>query len=176
MNNRKSISSNSLLLIVSGLVVVLLIVLSIMSINNINEISSRIKSESAQLEDNKETLRALKELTSFRPELENAYDILAKQIPEEPSEDDLIVYIQNLSENSKNSIIEISFEDRKDKENLFEMPFVLSIYGKYSSLMELLNNVSNGERLIRINEIKIKEVGDNSGNLNTSIMASAFYK
>ena len=118
----------------------------------------------------------LKELSSFRPELENAYDILAKQIPEEPSEDDLIVYIQNLSENSKNSIIEISFEDRKDKENLFEMPFVLSIYGKYSSLMELLNNVSNGERLIRINEIKIKEVGDNSGNLNTSIMASAFYK
>lgn len=176
MNSKKIISNVSLLLVISGLVVVLLIVLNVFSINNINEISGQINSEKAKLEENKSTLRELKKLESLRPELETANEFLAKLIPEEPLEHDLIKYIQNLSDKNENVFVEIKFEERKQNENFFEMPFILTVNGRYLSLLELLDNMAKGERLIRIDEIKIDGTGDANGLINTSITANAFYK
>lgn len=176
MNNKKSIKSDSLLLIVSGLVVVLLIVLNIFSINKIKETSENIKTETTKLDENKHTLEKLKKLELIRPELESANEILIKQIPEEPLESGLLEYIQNLSNNNKNNFVEIKFEEREEKSNLSEMPFVFIVTGRYSSLLGLLGNLANGERLIRIDEIRIESMGNAKGLINTTIKANAFYK
>ncbi|MGI6084345.1 MAG: type 4a pilus biogenesis protein PilO [Acetivibrionales bacterium] len=176
MNNKKSNSNISLLLAVSGLVVILLMVLNILSVNKINNISGQIKTEKAQLDQNKATLSELKKLEQYRPELENANEFLEKQIPDEPLEHELIEYIQNLTVKNKNVFVEIKFEERKENGNLFEMPFQLTVNGKYSSLLGLLDNIDKGERLIRIDDIIFISMGNADGLVNTTIMAKAFYK
>ncbi len=176
MNNNKSSSNNPTLLILSGLVVLLLIVLIISSVNKINTINEQLEIETAKLEEDKNTLEKLKQLELLRPELEAANRVLTKQIPDIPSEHGLIEYIYSLSENDKNSFIEIKFKERQAKEDITEMPFSMSINGKYASMVKLLNNIADGERLIRIDEIQIENVDNVKGLINTSITANAFYK
>jgi Tfp pilus assembly protein PilO len=174
--NKKYSSNNSILLVLSGLVAVFLIVLIIFSLNKINKINDQIAVETKKLEENKQTLEMLKELELLRPELESANDILKKQIPDQPYEHGLIEYIHKLSENNKNNFVEIVFNERKKRDNLSEMPFSLIINGKYSSLLGLLDSIENGERLIRIDEIRIDSTGDGKGTISTFITANTFYK
>lgn len=174
--NNKSSSNNPLLLILSGLVVLLLIVLIIFSVNKINTINDQIENITAKLYEDKDTLEKLKQLDSLRPELESANRVLVKQIPDGPSEHELIEYIYNLSKNNKNKFIEIKFKERNGNEDIFEMPFSMTIEGKYESMLKLLNSIANGERLIRIDEIQIESVDNVKGLINTSITAKAFYK
>ena len=175
MNNKGS-SSNPTLLILSGLVVILLILLIVFSVNRINTTNDQIETETAKLNEDKDTLEKLKQLDLLRPELESANRVLLKQIPDEPSEYDLIQYIYILSENNKNDFIEIEFKERQEKEDIIEMPFSMNINGKYGSMLKLLNGIANGERLIRIDEIQIESIDNVNGLIDTSVTANAFYK
>lgn len=176
MNDSRSSSNNSILLFLSGLVALLLIVLIIFSMSKINKMSEQIATESVKLEESKETLIKLRQLELLRPELEGANRILTGQMPEVPSEEGLIEYIYKLTENNKTDFIEIKFEERKQKNDMIEMPFKLTLNGKYSSVLGFMNNISNGERLIRIDEIQIDSMGSVNGVINTSITANAFFK
>ena len=111
----------------------------------------------------------------LRPEVESANNILIKQIPDKPYEHSLIDYIYNLSEKNKNSFVEIKFEERRQKNDLMELPFKLTINGEYSSILGFLNNISN-ERLIRVDEIRIESIDNANGLISTYITANAFYK
>lgn len=175
MNNTKSSSNNSVLLFLSGLVAVLLIVLIIFSMNKINSINEQIENETVMLDKNKVTLEKLKQLELLRPEMESANNILIKQIPDKPYEHSIIEYIYNLSEKNKNSFVEIKFEERRQKNDLMELPFKLTINGEYSSILGFLNNISN-ERLIRVDEIRIESIDNANGLISTYITANAFYK
>lgn len=175
MINTKNSSNNSVLLVLSGLVAVLLIVLIIFTLNNITSINEQIKNEIVTLDKNKADLEKLKQLELLRPELESANKILIKQIPDEPYEYGLIDYINKISEINKSNFIEIKFEESKQKNDLLELPFILTINGKFASILGFLNNISD-ERLIRVDEIKIESLGNRDGLISTSITANAFYK
>jgi Tfp pilus assembly protein PilO len=178
--NKNNISSNTILLIVSSLIVVLLVVLNIFTINNLHKTKNQVKEATTKLQEDKANLEKLLEklnkLELLRSELESANDILIKQIPDEPSEDLLIEYIQSLSIDNDNTFLEIEFREREEKDKVFIMPFIVDVKGNYSSLLGFLNSMANGERLIRIDKIEINKSVENSGIINTTITASAFYK
>lgn len=175
MNDKKNISSNTMLLLLSGIVVVLLIVLNIIKVNSINQASAQIESEEAILDDQKAYLEELKKLTKIRPELEKTHKILSVQIPEQPEEDKLIEYINRLSRENETRFVHIQFDKRTVTGNITEMPLQLKFTGKYTSLMEFISSISEGERLIRIDGLQIDRE-DSSGSINASITAKAFYK
>ncbi|NLL66714.1 MAG: type 4a pilus biogenesis protein PilO [Clostridiaceae bacterium] len=174
--NKNNISSNTILLIVSSLIVVLLVVLNIFTINNLHKTKNQVKEATTKLQEDKANLEKLNKLELLRSELESANDILIKQIPDEPSEDLLIEYIQSLSIDNDNTFLEIEFREREEKDKVFIMPFIVDVKGNYSSLLGFLNSMANGERLIRIDKIEINKSVENSGIINTTITASAFYK
>lgn len=175
MNDKKNISSNSLLLLLSGIVVILLIALNIIKINSINKASAQIESEETVLNEKKAYLEELKKLTEIRPELVKAQKILSVQIPEQPGEDQLIDYINRLSQKNKISFVHVQFEKRTINGNINEIPLQLKLTGEYTSLMDFIRSISEGERLIRIDELQIDKE-DSSGSINAFITAKAFYK
>lgn len=176
MNDKKSISSNAIFLAVSGLVIVLLIVLNVININNISNKSSLINSELAMLENKKSELNELEKLSLIRPELEKAFALLSTQIPDEPSEDEIIEYISSLSAAYKNDLIQIRFDDRVANGVLTEMPLSLTFKGSYSSFVAFIDALSEGQRLFRIDEINMDKTEGADGKINASVTARAFYK
>ncbi len=176
MNNKKGISSNSIILLMSCVVIALLVVLNIWNINRINKINEQIKTETVNLDENKEILGELNELILMKPELEFAHRVLAGKIPKEPAEYDIIKHIEDLSKLSSSNLVKIQFNDRLKKNNITEMPIELSFNGEYTSLIEFMNNLSIGERLIRIDKIQIYKEEDASGTINVNFTANAFFK
>jgi Tfp pilus assembly protein PilO len=174
MNDKKNLSGNTLLLL-SGIVVVLLMILNIAKIKSISETSAQIETEASILDEQKAYQDELKKLTLIRPELEKAHRILSVKIPKRPEEDKLIEYIDKLTKENKTSFIHIQFEKRTVNSDMTEMPIQLMFSGKYTSLMEFIRSISEGERLIRIDGLQIDR-GDSDGSINASITAKAFFK
>lgn len=176
MNNKKGLSSNSVILILSGIVIILLVVLNIWNINRINKINEQVKTETVKLDKNKGVLDELNKLILMKPELEFAHRVLSGKIPKEPKEYDIIKYIEDLSKISSSNLVKIQFNDRTKKNSITEMPVELSFNGEYTSLIEFMKNLSIGERLFRIDKIQIYKEEDASGIINVNITANAFYK
>lgn len=174
MNDKKNVSGNILLLL-SCIIAVLLVIFNIVKIKSINETSEQIKTEEAILSERKAYLEELKELTLIRPELEKAHEILSVKIPKQPEEDKLIEYIDKLAMENNSSLTHIQFQERVTVGELTEMPIQVTFTGQYTSLLELIRSLTQGERLIRIEWLQIDE-SDSDGNLNASVTARAFFK
>lgn len=176
MNNKKNIPTSTLLLIVSGMVAVLLIVLSVVKFNHMNETSKTIEQVSATLESNISRLSKLKTLEKVKPDLERAVDILSLTIPDQPNESSLMELINSLSVDNQTEFARVEFSEIKQNNNLNEIPLRLSFSGKYASLIDLLSQLKNGNRLIRIDEIIISKSDSAINDIKADITAVAFCK
>ncbi|MCX7773782.1 MAG: type 4a pilus biogenesis protein PilO [Clostridia bacterium] len=172
----KKLSTNIILLVLSGLIVILLITLSILKFTHMKETNAAIESEYTYLDQNSSQLSRFKKLEKIKNQLESTINILEQQIPSNPDEYKIIDQIQQVSLDSVADFVQIQFSDRVQNNGINEMPFKLTFTGKYTSLIKLLNSLAEGERLIRIDDIQIAK-GDNAmSSIRADISAVAFSK
>lgn len=176
MTSKKKLSSSTVLLILSGLVAVLLIVLSIMQIKNINQTTKKINEAVVKLEENTSRLKELSSLKDIKPEMEKALNILMKAIPQKPDQSEIMSQISNLSSLCGSDFTSIEFGSFITGSNITEIPVTMYFNGDYTSLTDLLMQWTKGERYIRIDEIQFTKRESGLKDIDAKIKAAAFYK
>jgi len=173
--NKNAISRGGVLLIASTATIILLLVLSVTKFSDIKKTISEIDEISATLRYNETRLKKLEAIKENQVELESAYDVLQKKIPDSPDKNKLIDQLNQYAKENYVVLSELDFEEEIEKDTFKELKLKIAFNGEYASLIKLLKTLDNGERLIRIDEIEISSTGDFSKILRADITAVAFY-
>ena len=175
MTIKKGLSNNTVLLILSGVIVLLLITLTVLKINEHNELNDAISQQEASIQENQDRLINLQYLDSIKPALKYAFEALNKQVPKEPMEHQIIAQINSITLDNETDFLDIHFDERLQKNNLNEMPIKLKFSGSYTSFIKVIKYLEQGERLFRIDEIKINKSDNGLSTITAEIIASTFY-
>jgi len=171
MNNTKS----KILLISSFVIIILLLVLSVFKIMHIRETSAEIDQYNITINQKEKILSELKALKDYQSELDNAYKVLNEQIPAISDEQRVIALLDQYSKENEVVLLNINFGEVKEKDSFNELSLGLSFSGEYSSILKMLENMKNGERLFRIDDIQLSRIENNSKNIKADISAAVFY-
>jgi len=176
MNGKRA--NFTLLLALLGILILALAALTVLSVIKITETSAAISDEEQALRDNESKLAKMELLSSIEDELRQIFARISWMIPEQANADQLIAYLNRLSENSGMGFLTVEFSEKvvnnNNKPN--EMPLSLTFRGSFPHLIALLKDMGRGERLIRIDEIRIDNTNVDPENMKISMKARAFYR
>ncbi|MGC7847692.1 type 4a pilus biogenesis protein PilO [Desulforudis sp. 1088] len=100
---------------------------------------------------------------------------LERMMPAEPDEDVLLADLQAAAEAAGLCLRQVRFEERVTGQGYVEMPFKLALEGRYSEVLDLLAGLRDGPRAVRIEELKLARLNEDSSEIRADIAASAFY-
>jgi len=109
------------------------------------------------------------------PEYEMRLASARRMMPRDPAEEDILRYIQHLSEEFELQAAEIRFEGRSEEAAFGRMPITITMQGSYTGLRSLLKEFREGDRVFRVDNVRISRVGDNGTSIRIIISANAFY-
>lgn len=186
---KTNMSTSRVLLIISTFVVILLLILSIGKIKHIRETSQAINACNISIKDKDDRLSELQELVYIQPELESLNQVLNEQIPTFPDERQIMDELQKLSQKNGLGFLQYIAEDSSgsgsgsdntdtdtNTDSLNRIDLDLEFTGKYASIIKLLEELSIGKRLIRIDEIQLATLDNRDDNVRATISAVAFYQ
>lgn len=176
MNNRNKISSYHVLMAASMVLSAFLILLSALKIAEFRNTTTNLEKERLALEQNEQKLMEMMSLEKDRSKLANIISVLKDKLPDNPNEYQLMVQMRNMSLKHNAEFKTIKFEERINHNDMVEMPFSMIVSGKFSSIVELLADISGGERLIRVDKIKIAKLDGQNGTIQADITASAYHR
>ena len=96
-------------------------------------------------------------------------------VPAQPDESVLLDDLQIVANASSTDFNQIQFDNRVNQQGYVEMPIKLTFMGRYQELLNLVERLQNGPRVIRIDEIKLGKGNQDQLRLRADITASAFY-
>ena len=175
MAKNKSPLRKNLLYILAALVFVLSLVLLYTQYNSLRNLKEKEEAEELALEE------ARIEFARHMQHMENAalYEerlaYAQQMIPEAPGEDRLLVYLHRLASEYKLHLSEVHFEGREETEHYVIMPISITAQGGYQELRQFLKHLFNGERAIRVNEVRISRLEDGPYSTQVYLSAVAFY-
>lgn len=139
----------------------------------IGKLSSEISLIKQDIFSQQLNLKQLKELKKTEENLRQQYAAIKTLIPDTPLEEQIILRIQNSSVTHSALLASIRIGNQKKDGSLVEMPIEMSFNGTYKSFLSMLSGMIYGERLIRIDEVRL---GQSDGNLTIDIKANTFYQ
>lgn len=120
-------------------------------------------------------LSDLEQAKAQAAELEQQFARYELMMPANPGEGVLISTLRSYAEDTGANFVSISFGERVNKSGYNEMPVELVFEGSYHQLLRLLNRLQAGQRIIRIDELKVTRGGQGLTVIKADIVASAFY-
>jgi type IV pilus assembly protein PilO len=131
--------------------------------------------EQAAVESARARLQELTRVKERSAGLQEQLALYNKILPAEPAEDMLITEINNIAQKSGMHFLQVRFEQRVKKQDYVEMPFRITFEGRYHALLDLLADLQDGPRALRIDNIKIGKGREELPQIKAEIAASAFY-
>lgn len=175
MNKSGNPTYNILLIIVSTLAVLILGGAIFIQFKAIGSFSDSIKQENDLLKKDKIHLNTLQYLKEQYPVFEKSLSVFNMRMPSQPFEDQLMRSINHSAVNSQNDFVQVRFDSRMPLDRYTEMPILVTFQGSYNGFLSLLENVKNGDRLIRIESVKISQGQDNFPQIRAEITARSFF-
>lgn len=120
-------------------------------------------------------LQRLMNLEKQSVNIQAEIDQLARLMPNQPAEKELINDLNTMVARRGLHITKIAFDKYEDKKEYTEIPFQLTMEGEYLSLLGLLQDLEKGPRAIQIKEISINKAQPELPLLVIDINASTFY-
>lgn len=176
MENKASGKINTPYLIFGTVVILLIILFATFRIVHIKETIASIDQEEQAYKENTAKLNQLMLISKKEEEFKQAISTMNGLIPDQAEDYDIINKINNFSSILDTNFIQIEFADMVVNNNINVMPFSLSFKGQYLSLIQLISDISSGERLIRIDDIDISQNDSVANSINVEIKARAFYR
>ena len=130
------------------------------------------KTSLAKVQSRLQDLLAAREQFDGLQELLNRFDRL---VPDQPDESDLLGDLETAADAACTDFNQIRFNNRVTQKGYMEMPLELTFIGRYQELLNLVDRLQNGPRVIRIDEIKLSKSNQDQLRLKADITASAFY-
>lgn len=174
---KKNVNSTILLIVVAAVIVFLGMAYLIYSqIRTGSMILADIATAQISLQQEKNQLKALQDLQKKYSNYKELIATYQEIMPEVPKEDQLIGYLYELAEKTGTHLVQLSFQEKVNGENYMQLPFKMTFEGQYKELSLLLNDIRNGTRPIRVDEILVVRAGEETENLKADITACAFYQ
>ena len=133
---------------------------------------SNEKASLAQVQARLQDLLAAREQFDGLQELLLRFDRL---VPAKPEESVLLGDLETAANAAGADFNQIHFDNLITQKGYVEMPLKLTFIGRYQELLNLMDRLQNGPRVIRIDEIKLDKGAQDSLRLRADITASAFY-
>lgn len=145
------------------------IVKNLIYINDLNADILRIEKE---IEQSSLLLNKMQEADKKADQMEAQINELSKMIPKDPKQEQILMDIHDTASSLSIPLENIQFGTLVKKDSFTEMPLDLSFKGNYNGLLKLLADLMYGERLIRIDEVRIDNQVDG---LMIDLKAKYFY-
>lgn len=98
-----------------------------------------------------------------------------RKIPDRAGEEEILRYIHRLANDNNLQAVEIRFDGRSEADGYTAMPLAITLEGGFQDTRILLRQLRNGDRAIRVDDIRLNRMGDASASLRINISANAFY-
>lgn len=157
------------------LVIILSAILIYVQYNALSALRAEVEEEEIALLTAQTRLVRLMGHRDKASEYEQRLAFASRMIPDNPGEENILRYIHRLADDNDLRAIEIRFDGRNETENYTVMPLSITIEGSFQDTRQMLRQLHNGERAIRVNNIGLSRTGDAGTALRVSISASAFY-
>ncbi|MBP7177187.1 MAG: type 4a pilus biogenesis protein PilO [Thermoclostridium sp.] len=135
--------------------------------------SAEIYRIEAIIEEQQVLLKKMRDAEARSSEYETKLLQLQKMIPDQPEQNQFVVWVQQASADASLKLTDISFNEHTVEEGYSVMPVQLSLYGNYVSTLKFLSDMLYGERLVRVDDVDLS--GSGVG-LNISMKINLFYK
>lgn len=139
------------------------------------DLVKRVEEESLNVVRLNARLESLRQLAEREDEMRTQMALLDQLLPGSSEEDSLIRILQRSADAAQISMVHIRFGERIDRDDHVEMPLSLSFEGRYQHLVDLLDNIENSPRAIRIDEVEMGQGRIQLPYLAINVRGSAFY-
>lgn len=174
MIKEKGLTLNIVLMSLIGLLTLLLLFMSITRAVGLREAKAAVKEKSEAYSLLSDKLTHLKLLKNEEAVLKRKLTVLEKAIPASEKESSLVSLINGLSLDSGIHFVQIQFKESLETGGVVEMPVQLIFNASYNGLVHFLDQIEEGQRLIRLDDIQIFKTDSQTGLLRIEISASAF--
>jgi len=172
----KKLSGKDTLMVALGFIAFLLIIfLFYTQLGALKEARVALQQESQAFDQTQARLQELLQMRDQAASLEEQAEGMERLLPTKPEEDQLMLDIDTICEDAGVELKQIRFEKRVDQKGYIEMPLKMTFEGGYYSVLSLLNQMQEGPRALRLDEVKVVQGGQNQSGLKADIAASAFY-
>lgn len=137
-----------------------------------NKMNREIRGKYEEIAALRSSVNKLREMEKDAGEMEAQLQAIREMLPEEPSEDDVLEYLQNLAKSAPAVLEKVQFGDRVTARGFVEMPISLTFNGSYKGFLNLMTGVMYGDRLFRVDEVRIENRTNNG--LGIDVKASTF--
>jgi len=146
--------------------------LIINEIAKINKMNREISLKYEEIAALRSSVNKLREMEKNAGDMEARLQAIREMLPEEPSEDGVLEYLQNLAKSAPAVLEQVRFEDRVPAGGFVEMPLSLTFNSSYKGFLNLMTGVMYGDRLFRVDEVRIENKTGNG--LSIDVKASTF--
>lgn len=127
-----------------------------------------------QLVQLEERLMRLNLLREQEAEVAGQLELMKKILPGEIAEQDLLREIQKTALLAGCQISEFRFGELVHQDKYTEMPFDLTLEGRFTGLVKLLDNINRVSKIYRIQEISLQS-SNADGLIRADLQISSFY-
>lgn len=157
------------------LVVVLSAVLIYVQANTLSDLREQVEEEEIAVLTAQTRLNTLMQHRNNAEEYEQRLRDAKRKIPDQAGEEEILRYIHRLADNNDLKAVEIRFGGRSEAEGYIAMPLSITLEGGFQDTRILLRQLRNGDRAIRVDDIRLNRMGDAGASLRINISANAFY-
>ncbi len=172
-----SISRTTIFIALAVLAIVAGSLLIFAQVNAVRGLRAEIEQERSALAQSQAELARLEQLRDSAPFYRDRLDALQRLIPAEPGEDTLLRYIHSLADEFDLRVVEVRFGSRSEAagNQPVTMPLGLTLEGSYPDLLEALHYLRNGQRALRMDNLRLSKMGA-SAEVRATLSANAFYR
>lgn len=161
---------------VIGITFIVGLILIYVQYNTLGELREEVQEEEIAVESAQAQVNQLMTHRDRAEEYRNRLDFAKSKIPNQPREEEVLRYLQQLVNQHDLKAVEISFAERVEEEGYISMPLSMTIEGSYSGIRQLLYHLRGGDRAVRVDDLSLSRAGDDGSDLQISISANTFYR
>ena len=169
------LTRSKVVIIAAAVVLLAGIVLSYLQYTSMRNLQQAVEDEKLALSLAEANLARLINHRENANEYRQRHSFVRAVIPETAGEDDLFRYLFYLGNLHDVNVTEVSFGARVEEEGFIRMPISLNMEGSYNSMQALLDHFYGGERLIRVDSLRLTRAGGTGSSIRVTASASTFY-
>jgi Tfp pilus assembly protein PilO len=172
---RRGINFRDVLIAIACVVVVALLGLVIYNqYNNLQDARAAVQAEKEAITRAEARLAHLQNLKANEVELRAQLAYLEGLVPEKPSEDDLMNYIQSAANYAGIRFVQVRFQPRIVQEKFVEMPLTITFEGRFRELLTLLEVLRIGDRIVNVEFVRVGQGQEGFPQIRVEMTGKAF--
>lgn len=175
---RLRLTQDRLIILLGAAAVALMIVLILLQLGTLRDTREAVADEQVALSQKRARLEQLRELERKGPEFLERLAAVERLIPDQPQEDALLIYLSEIAERTDTSFVQARFAARVNAGGggYVKMPLSIIFEGRYHGFLELLDGLRDGERTIRVDDVRISRGREPLPKIRADISAHTFHK